>query len=63
METNYIVPNTIKTYICKDCNNEVNCLIWKTISKNIQGSEYKCEQCWQKFDSNLETLVSRKLNF
>ena len=62
METNYHIPNQMKTYICGDCNTEVSCLIWKTISKNLQGSEYKCENCWKKFDNNLEHFVSMKLH-
>lgn len=63
MIVNYSVPNNIRTYTCNDCNKTVNCLIWKSISKYVNGSEYKCEKCWEKFEHNLENSISRKLNF
>jgi len=49
-----------RKFHCKECNNNVSLLIWKTISNNLNGYPYKCKECWKKFDDNLEYYVMKK---
>lgn len=51
-----------KMYFCKDCKNNVTILKWKEISNCCNnGDKYKCLDCWNKFDENLDTMCKLKL--
>lgn len=58
----YNHPSHIKTYRCNDCNKDVFCLKWFSISNNLnKGSSYKCENCWDKFDEEFNNFCNQKL--
>jgi len=56
----YKMHDAPRKFHCKECNNNVSLLIWKTISNNLNGYPYKCKECWKKFDDNLEYYVMKK---
>jgi len=50
--------NGIKTFFCEDCQREVAILKWKSISENLnKGAQYKCDECWEKFDNELDKYL------
>jgi hypothetical protein len=50
-----------KTYFCEECQSEVNILRWKSLSTKINGPEFRCDDCWDKLDNNLEQMIMSKL--
>lgn len=45
----YNVPNDLKTFLCKDCNKNANCISWKINMDHIGGTKFKCDNCWKNY--------------
>ncbi len=57
----YQVPTNTKKFRCLECNRDVNCIKWKTISNSLnKGPSYKCESCWENFDKEFEIFCNIK---
>lgn len=55
--------NSIKTFFCEDCQREVQILKWKSISENLnKGAAYKCDDCWEKFDNELNSYLEVRMS-
>ena len=51
-----------KMYFCEECQKVVSNLRWKSISKSLNGPEYRCDDCWDKLDKDLEEMIKNKMN-